>query len=75
MSDARQPDPPPAPLPPEVARRLYLRFLAVRLAGFAVMVGGVWLGRSHDQVAGLAVVLLGAATLLLRPKHLGITRR
>ncbi|MBU6165830.1 MAG: hypothetical protein KGQ52_06820 [Alphaproteobacteria bacterium] len=60
-----------APLPPDVARRLYLRFLAVRLAGLAVMVLGVWLIRSQGQAVGLPVVLLGGASLFVRPRHLG----
>jgi hypothetical protein len=64
-----------APLPPEVAKRLYLRFLAVRLAGLAVMALGAWLSRSQGQALGLAVILLGGASLLVRPRHLGLTRK
>jgi hypothetical protein len=64
-----------APLPPDVAKRLYLRFLGVRLAGLAVMALGVWLMRTQGQALGLAVVLIGGATLLVRPKHLGLTRK
>ncbi|OYQ33991.1 hypothetical protein CHU93_02715 [Sandarakinorhabdus cyanobacteriorum] len=64
-----------APLPPDVAKRLYLRFLGVRLAGLAVMALGVWLIRTEGQAVGLAVVLLGGATLLVRPNHLGLTRK
>ena len=64
-----------APLPPDVAKRLYLRFLALRLAGLAVMALGVWLIRTEGQALGLAVVLIGGATLLVRPKHLGLTRK
>ncbi|OSZ69003.1 hypothetical protein CAP39_09370 [Sphingomonas sp. IBVSS1] len=64
-----------APLPPDVAKRLYLRFLGVRLAGLAVMALGVWLIRTEGQAVGLAVVLLGGVTLFVRPKHLGLTRK
>jgi hypothetical protein len=64
-----------APLPPAEARKRYLRFLAVRLAGLAVMALGVWLGREHGQAVGLAVILLGGCSLFIRPKHLGLTRR
>lgn len=64
-----------APLPPDVARRLYFRFLAVRLAGLAVMILGAWLGRSQGQAIGLALILLGGASLFVRPRHLGLTRK
>jgi hypothetical protein len=64
-----------APLSKDEARRRYLRFLAVRLAGLAVMALGVWLGRSQGQVVGLAVILLGGCSLFIRPRHLGLTRR
>ena len=64
-----------APLPPDVAKRLYLRFLAVRLAGLGVMALGVWLIRTQGEAVGLGVVLLGGATLFVRPKHLGLTRK
>jgi membrane-bound ClpP family serine protease len=64
-----------APLPPDVAKRLYLRFLILRLAGLAVMALGMWLIRTEGQAVGLGVVLLGGATLFVRPKHLGLTRK
>lgn len=62
-----------APLPPAEARRRYLRFVALRLLGLLVMIAGVWLGRTHGQALGLAVILLGGASLLVRPRHLGLT--
>jgi hypothetical protein len=65
----------PAPLPVAEARRRYLRYVAVRLAGISVMVLGLWLGRSHGQAIGLPVVLAGGATLFIRPRHLGLTRK
>ncbi len=71
MSEA----PPPTPLAPDVAKRLYLRFLGVRLAGLAVMALGVWLIRTQSQAVGLGVVLIGGATLFVRPRHLGLTRK
>lgn len=63
------------PLPPDEARKRYLIFLAVRLAGLAVMATGVWLLRGGHQAPGLAVVLLGGASLFVRPRHLGLTGR
>ncbi|MEI6486591.1 MAG: hypothetical protein WCO11_10030 [Sphingomonadales bacterium] len=62
-----------APLPPAEARRKYLIFLAVRLAGLAIMFAGVWMIRSLGQVPGLAAVLVGGASLFIRPRHLGLT--
>ena len=67
--------PPPDILPVAEARRRYLRYLAVRLVGIAIMALGVWLGRSQGQAAGLAVILVGGATLFIRPKHLGLARK
>ncbi|WP_164155389.1 hypothetical protein [Sandarakinorhabdus rubra] len=57
------------------ARKRYLLYVGVRFFGLAVMVLGVWLSRTVGQAPGLAVVLLGGATLFIRPKHLGLTRR
>lgn len=67
------PQPPPSPLPPAQARRRYLLFVAFRVAGIAVMAGGVWLGRSHGEAPGLIVVLLGGCAMLVRPRHLGLS--
>ena len=62
-------------LPAAQARKRYLIFLAVRLAGLAIMFGGVWLMRDVGQVPGLIAILIGGATLLIRPRHLGLTRK
>lgn len=64
-----------APLPAAEARRKYLVFLAVRLAGLAVMFAGVWMMRALGQGPGLVAVLIGGATLFIRPRHLGLTRK
>lgn len=68
-----------APLPAAEAKKRYLIYLAVRLTGLAVMMGGVWLvrevGPESGWAPGLAVVLLGGCSLLVRPKHLGLTRK
>ena len=64
-----------APLPAAEAKKRYLIYLAVRLAGLAVMATGVWLVREVGQAPGLAVVLLGGCSLFVRPKHLGLTRK
>ncbi|WP_310475497.1 hypothetical protein [Sandarakinorhabdus sp.] len=63
------------PLPVEEAKKRYLRYLAVRLTGLAVMAAGVWMVRNIGQAPGLAVVLLGGCSLFVRPKHLGLTRK
>lgn len=64
-----------APLPVAEAKKRYLRFLAVRLGGIAIMALGVWLGREFGQTIGLVVILLGGCSLFIRPKHLGFTRK
>ena len=74
---------PDSPLPPETppilpaaeARRRYLIYVGVRFAGLAVMACGVWLGRVESQVVGLAVVIIGGLSMLLRPRHLGLNRK
>lgn len=71
MSDP--PVPVETPLPPAEARRRYLLFVAFRVAGIAVMAGGVWLGRSVGEAPGLVVVLLGGCAMLVRPRHLGLS--
>jgi hypothetical protein len=47
----------------------------MRFAGLAVMACGVWLGRVESQVLGLAVVIVGGLSMLLRPRHLGLSRK
>lgn len=64
-----------APLPAAEARKKYLVFLAVRLAGLAVMFAGVWMIREVGQAPGLVAVLIGGASLFIRPRHLGLTRK
>jgi hypothetical protein len=64
-----------APLSPSEAKKRYLRFLAVRLIGLAIMALGAWLGRDHGQAVGLAVILIGGCTLFIRPRHMGLTRK
>jgi hypothetical protein len=72
MSEAPQPE---KPLAVAEAKRRYLRYLAVRLTGLAVMAAGVWLVREVGQAPGLAVVLIGGLSLFVRPRHLGLTRK
>jgi hypothetical protein len=72
---APPPDTPAETLPAAEARRRYLIYVGVRVAGLIVMGLGVWLGRRVGEAPGLIVVLLGGCTMLVRPRHLGLTRR
>ena len=65
---------PATPLPAAEARKRYLVFLAVRLAGLAIMFGGAYLMQT-SRVPGLLLILIGGASLLIRPRHLGLTRK
>jgi hypothetical protein len=80
MTTPDSPPPQPIPngkpiLPAAEARRRYLIYVGVRFAGLAVMACGVWLGRAESQVLGLAVVIVGGLSMLLRPRHLGLSRK
>lgn len=57
------------------ARKRYLVYLAVKLAGLSALFGGVLLAR--DGVTAISVVLLvaGAGSLFVRPWMLGLTTR
>lgn len=63
------------PLPKAEAKKRYLVFLAVRLAGLALMALGAWVGRDGDRALGLGIILLGGLSLFIRPRHLGLTRQ
>lgn len=64
----------PEPLPPELARKRFLIFVAVRFAGLGCLFAGIWLGRDGPSVAAFAVMAPGLVSLFLRPRHLGLTR-
>ena len=67
---------PPGPiLSVAAAKKRFFFYLILKLSGLAAMFGGVFLSR--DGVSAISIVLLvaGAVTLFLRPRHLGLTTR
>ena len=55
------------------ARRRYLIYVAMKLAGLAALFGGVFLARSDVTPASLVLLGVGGATLFVRPKSIGLT--
>jgi hypothetical protein len=67
-------DTPEPILPPEEARRRFLVFTALRLVGIAILIGGMLLAREGLSIGSGALILIGVASLFLKPKWLGLTR-
>lgn len=65
-------DLPPIILPPAEARRRFAMYLAVKLLGFAALLGGVFLLSRGVTPIAVIIQLAGAASLFIRPKTLGL---
>lgn len=69
---------PPAPLilSPEAARQRFALYVLVKLAALGAFFGGVYISRNGGTMALVVVLLMvGAAGLFVRPRHLGLTTR
>lgn len=64
--------PPPVILPPEEAKRRFALYVAVKLLGFAALLGGVFLLSKGVTPIAVIIQLAGAASLLIRPRNLGL---
>jgi hypothetical protein len=69
MSDTPEPI-----LSEEEARRRFLVFNLIRLAGVAVLIGGMFLARERLSLGSGALILVGVLSLFLKPKWLGLSR-
>jgi hypothetical protein len=69
MSDTPEPI-----LPPDEARRRFLVFNLIRLAGVAILIGGMFLARDGLTIGSGLMLLIGIVSLFLKPKWLGLTR-
>ncbi|MEY2884991.1 MAG: hypothetical protein RL490_2715 [Pseudomonadota bacterium] len=67
----------PPILTPRTARNRFLGYFGLKLGGLAALFGGVFLAKEAGGATVVAVLLLivGAASLFVRPKHLGLTTR
>lgn len=66
---------PPVILPVAEAKRRYLIYIAMKLAGIAALFAGVFLARGGFMPAAAALLALGSATLFVRPRMLGLSKR
>ncbi len=59
------------------ARKRFFIYLLLKIVGLMAMFGGAYLARSTGPAAliGIIVLLAGAASLFVRPRHLGLTTR
>ncbi len=71
-----------SPLPPDrpimdaaTAKKRFALYFGVKLLGLAALFGGVFLGREGLNVAAVLLLLVGAGSLFVRPKMLGLTTR
>lgn len=55
------------------AKRRFALYFGLKLLGLAALFGGVFLGREGLNVPAVALLLVGAASLFVRPKLLGLT--
>jgi uncharacterized membrane protein len=58
---------------PATARRRFFIWIAIRLSGLAIMGWAAAVYRSGQLALALVMVLAGGATLLLRPRHIGLS--
>jgi hypothetical protein len=65
-------DVPPVILPPAEARKRFALYFAVKLLGFAALLGGVFLLSRGVTPIAVIIQLAGAASLFIRPKTLGL---
>jgi hypothetical protein len=61
---------PPEIIPEAIARRRLAIYTLLRLAGLFALFGGVWLAQRGIGVLPVLLVLLGGASLFVRPKLL-----
>lgn len=57
------------------ARRRFLLYFGLKLAGLGALAAGLFLSRGGLSAAGVVLVVLGAASIAVRPRHLGLTTK
>lgn len=66
-------EPPPEIVPEATAKRRLAIYTGIRLAGLVALFGGVYLAQRGIGVVTILLVLVGAASLFVRPKFLAKT--
>lgn len=70
------PDAEPPILSAATARKRFILYFALKLTGLGAMFGGVLLSRGGGlSAASVILLLVGAASLFVRPRMLGLTTR
>lgn len=62
---------PPEILPEAVAKRRLLIYTLIRLTGIAMVFGGLILAQGGIGIGSVLLMLVGGASLFIRPKMLG----
>ena len=62
-------------LPEAEAKRRYLIYMSMRLAGLALVFGGAYLARNGVTPLALVLIGVGIATLFVRPRMVGLATR
>lgn len=57
------------------AKKRFLIYTAIKLAGLGLLIGGLFLARGGLGIGSGVMVFIGAASFFLRPKMLGLTTR
>lgn len=66
---------PPLLLSPQEAKKRFYLYFMLKLAGLAAFFGGILLARGEWKAIGVVLLIAGAASLFVRPRHLGLTTR
>ena len=61
-------------LPAKAARQRFFLFFGLKLAGLAALAAGLFLAKDGITVPAALLVLVGAASIVVRPRHLGLTK-
>ena len=69
------PDAPGPILSPAEAKKRFLLYVLLKFFGLGALFAGALLGRDGPMPLAIIVMLAGASSLLLRPKHIGLTTR
>ncbi len=57
------------------AKKRFFGYFALKLAGLAALIGGVLLSRGGVTAVSVVLLLIGAASLFVRPRLLGLTTK
>ena len=75
MADPSGPETPGPILSVAEAKKRFFVYLVLKLSGLGAMFGGVFLSRGGVSAISVILLVVGAVTLFLRPRHLGLTTR